>query len=70
MDLHLEIESEGRLRAKLYYKRDDFNIANFPIILSNIPAASSYGVYISHLIRYFRACGYYYDFLDIGLGCC
>jgi hypothetical protein len=28
-DLHLEIDSEGRLRTKLYDKRDDFN---FPIV--------------------------------------
>jgi hypothetical protein len=25
LDLHLEIDSEGRLRTKLYDKRDDFN---------------------------------------------
>ena len=39
-DLHLEIDSEGRLRTKLYDKRDDFNfpILNFPFICSNIPA--------------------------------
>jgi hypothetical protein len=69
LDLHFEIDSEGRLRAKLYYKRDDFNnhIVNFPIIFSNILAASAYGVYISHLIRYFRVCGSYHDFFDIGL---
>jgi hypothetical protein len=30
LDLHLEIDSEGRLRTKLYDKRDDFN---FPIAL-------------------------------------
>ena len=29
LDLHLEIDSEGRLRTKLYDKRDDFN---FPIV--------------------------------------
>jgi hypothetical protein len=51
LDLHLEIDSEGRLRTKLYDKRDDFNfpIVNFPFICSNIPAAPAYGVYISHL---------------------
>jgi hypothetical protein len=34
LDLHLEIDSEGRLRTKLYDKRDDFNvpIVNFPFI--------------------------------------
>ena len=32
LDLHLEIDSEGRLRTKPYDKRDDFNfpIVNFP----------------------------------------
>ena len=29
LDIHLEIVSEGRLRTKLYDKRDDFN---FPIV--------------------------------------
>ena len=41
--------------------RDDFNvpIVNFPFIFSNIPAAPAYGVNISQLIRYSRACGFY-----------
>jgi hypothetical protein len=44
LDLHLEIDSEGRLRTKLYDKRDYFNfsIVNFPFICSNIPAAPAY----------------------------
>jgi len=33
-------------RAKLYYKRDDFNVS----IVSNIPAASAYRVCIYELI--------------------
>jgi hypothetical protein len=69
IDLHLEIDSEGRLRTKLYYF--NFPILNFPFICSNIPAAPAYGVYtcfcISQLIRYSRACGSYQDFLDRGL---
>jgi hypothetical protein len=38
LDLHLEIDNEGRLRTKLYDKRHDFNfsIVNFPFICSNI----------------------------------
>jgi hypothetical protein len=69
LDLHLEADSQGRLRTKLYDKRDDFNfpIVNLPFICSNIPAAPAYGVYISQLIRYSRACGSYHDFLDRGL---
>jgi hypothetical protein len=39
----------------------------FPFICSNIPAVPAYGVYISQLIRYSRACGSYQDFLDRGL---
>ena len=68
-DLHLEIDSDGQLRTKLYDKRDDFNfpIMNFPFIYSNIPAAPAYEVYISQLIRYSRACGSCRDFLDRGL---
>jgi hypothetical protein len=40
LDLHLEIDSVGRLRVALYDKRDDFNvpIVNFQFICSNIPA--------------------------------
>ena len=69
LDLHLEIDSEGWLRTKLYDKREDFNfpIVNFPFICSNIPAAPAYGEYISQLLRYSRACGFYQEFLDRGL---
>ena len=69
LDLHLEIDSEGRLRTTLYDKRDDFNfpIVSFPFICSNIPAAPAYVVYISQMIRYSRACGSSQDYLDRGL---
>jgi hypothetical protein len=51
LDLHLKIVSEGRLRTKLYDKRNDFNfpIVNFPFIYSNIPTTLAYGVCISQL---------------------
>jgi len=69
LDLHLEIDSEERLRTKLYDKRDDFNFAivNFPFICSNIPAAPAYGEYLSQLIRYSRAWGSHQDVHDRGL---
>ena len=69
LDLHFEIDSGGRLRTKHYDKRDDFNfpILKFPFIRSNIPVAPAYGVYISPLIRYSRACGSCNDFIDIWL---
>jgi hypothetical protein len=51
LDIHFEIDSEGRLRTKLYDKRDDYNfpIVNFPFICSNIPAASPNGVLIAYI---------------------
>ena len=69
LNLHLEVDSEDRLRTNLYDKRDDFNypIVNFPFICSNIPVAPAYRVYISQMIRYSRACGTYQDFLDRAL---
>ena len=65
----INLHREGRLRTKLFDKRDDFNfpIVNFPFIWSNIPAAPVYGVFTSLLIRYSRACNSYQDFLDRGL---
>jgi len=38
---HMEIAIEGRLKAKLYNKRDDFNIpiVNFALVCRNVPAA-------------------------------
>ena len=68
LDLHLEIDNEGRLSTKLYDKSDDINftIVNFPFMRSTIPAAHAYGVYISQMIQYSRACGSYQDFHDKG----
>jgi hypothetical protein len=69
LDLHLEIDSDGWLKTKLYDKRDDFSfhIVNFLFICINIPSAPAYGVYISKLIRYSIACGSYQNFIDRGL---
>jgi hypothetical protein len=55
------IDNRGRLKAKLHYKRDDFN---FSLSSSNISAAPAYGVYISQLLHYSRACAEYIDFLE------
>jgi hypothetical protein len=66
IDLHLEIGIAGRLKTKLYNKREDFKfpIVNISFICSNIPAAPAYGEYISQLLRYSRACGFYQEFLE------
>ena len=61
----LAIGRDGQLRTSLYDKRDDFNfhITNFPFLSSNIPSSPAYGVFISQLIRYARACSSYECFI-------
>jgi len=58
-NLNSTIKEDHKLNST--YKRDDFTfpIVNFPFISSNIPKAPAYGVDISQLIRYSRACAQY-----------
>ena len=46
-------------------QRDDFNfhITNFPFLSSNIPSSPAYGVFISQLMWYARACPSYECFI-------
>ena len=55
LDLHLSI-SNGFVSSKIYDKPDDFDfdIVNFPFLDGDIPRSTSYGVYISQLIRFAR----------------
>ena len=63
LDLHLSI-SNDIVSTKIYDKRDDFDfeIVNFPFLDGDVPRSSSYGVYISQLIRFARASSYVADF--------
>ena len=63
LDLDLTIENNNII-TKIYDKRDDFNfdIVNFPHLDGDVPKRTSYGVYISQLIRYARACTKVEDF--------
>ena len=65
LDLLLSIESDGQLHTSLHDKRDDFNFhfTNFPFLSSNNRSSPAYGVFISHLIRYARACFSYECFI-------
>ena len=65
LDLLLSIGRDGQLHTSVYAKRDDFNfhITNFPFLSSNIPSSPAYGVFISQLIRYSRACSSYECFI-------
>ena len=63
LDLHLSI-SNGIVSTKIYDKRDDFDfeIVNFPFLDGDVPRSTSYGIYISQLIRFARASSYVTDF--------
>ena len=65
LDLLLSIGRDGQLRTSLYDKRDDFNlhITNVSFLSNNIPSSPAYGVFISQLIRYARACFSYECFI-------
>ena len=53
--LHLSI-SDGFVKTKIYDKREafDFDIVNFPFLDGGVLRSTSYGVYISQLIRFAR----------------
>ena len=63
MDLHLSI-SNGFVSSRIYDKRDDFDfdVVNFPFSDGDVPHSTSYGVYISQLIRFARGSSYVADF--------
>ena len=59
LDLHLSM-SNDIVSTKIYDKRDDFDfeIVNLPFLNGDVPRSTSYGVYISQLIRFARASSY------------
>ena len=61
--MHLSI-SNDIVSTKIYDKRDDFDfeIVNFPFLDGDVPRSTSYGVYISQLIRFARSSSYVADF--------
>ena len=63
MDLHLSILN-GFVSSKIYDKRDNFyfDIVNLPFLDGDVPSSTSYGVYISQLIRFVRVSSHVSDF--------
>ena len=61
--MHLSI-SNGFVSSKIHDKRDDFDfdIVNFPFLDGDVPRSTSYGVYISQLIRFARVSSHVADF--------
>jgi hypothetical protein len=58
LDVLLKLDTNSKITTQLYDKQDDFNfsIVNFPYL------CNAYGVYISQLIWYARACSIYDQF--------
>ena len=50
------------VKTKIYDKRDDFDIVNFPFLNGDVPRSTSYGVYISQVIRFARVSSHVDDF--------
>ena len=63
LDLHVSI-SYDIVSTKIYDKRDffDFEIVDFPFLDGDVPRSTSYGVYISQLIRFARESSHAADF--------
>ena len=63
LDLNLSI-SNNTVSTKIYDKRDyfDFDILNLPFLDGDVSRRTSYGVYISQLIRFARASSNVSDF--------
>ena len=61
LDLNLSIHNDT-VSTKIYDKRDDFDIVNFPFLDGDVPRRPSYGVYMSELIRFARASSHVDDF--------
>ena len=63
LDLNQSV-SNGTVSTKIYDKRDhfDFDIVKFPFVDGDVPRRTSYGVYISQLIRFATASSNVSDF--------
>ena len=57
LDLKIKVIGSD-IHTSVYDKRDDFgfSIVNFPWLTGDVPRLSSYGIYISQLVRFARCC--------------
>ena len=63
LDLHVHLSiANGFVSSRIYDKRDDFDIVDFPFFDGDVPRRASYGVYISQLIRFATVCNHVADF--------
>ena len=64
LDLNLSSISNGTISTKIYDKRDDFDfdIVIFPFLDGDVARCTSYGIFLSQLIRFARASSCIIDF--------
>ena len=63
LDLNIKVIGSD-IHTSVYHKRDDFGfpIINFLWLSGDVPRLSSYGIYISQLVRFARCCTSVLDF--------
>ena len=63
LDLNIEVICNA-IHTSVYVKRVDFRfpIVNFPWLSGDVPRLTSYGIYISQLVRFARCCTSVFDF--------
>ena len=63
LDLYLSISTDlFHLKCMISAMTFDFDIVNFPFLDGDVPRSTSYGVYISQLIRFARVSSHVVDF--------
>ena len=62
LDLHLTISTDLFHLKFMISAMTDFDIVNFPFLDGDVPRSTSYGVYISQLIRFARVSSHVVDF--------
>ena len=62
--IHCLLRLKGLINGMNFDKRDDFDfdIVNFPFLDGDVPRSTSFGVYISQLIRFARVSSHVDDF--------
>ena len=66
LDLSLSIKADNTIDCNLFDKRRafDFEIVQFPDLTGCIPSKNAYGIIVSQLQRYYKACSNLSDFVE------
>ena len=59
LDLSLKVETDNTIMCNLF----NFDIVQFPDLTGCIPSKNAYGIILSQLQRYYKACSNVHDFV-------